>query len=113
MYLSISEASALLGVSCCTLRRWDKSKKLEADSHTAGGHRRYSITSLKTFSGEKLSLESKKVIAYSRVSSHDQKEDLKRQSEVLEDFCAKNFSSFEVIEDLGSGMNYKKKTLEI
>jgi predicted site-specific integrase-resolvase len=55
--------------------------------------------------------ENKKVIAYSRVSSHDQKEDLKRQSLVLDQYCKKEFSGHEVIEDLGSGMNYKKKGL--
>ena len=112
MYLSISEASIFLGVSCCTLRRWDKSKKLEPDSHTAGGHRRYSVSSLKAFTGEVLSSENKKVVAYSRVSSHDQKEDLRRQSDTLRNFCNQNFSSHEVIEDLGSGMNYKKKGLK-
>jgi predicted site-specific integrase-resolvase len=45
------------------------------------------------------------------VSSHDQKEDLKRQSLVLNQYCKKEFSGYEVIEDLGSGMNYKKKGL--
>ena len=64
MYLSISEASIFLGVSCCTLRRWDKSKKLQPDSHTAGGHRRYSVATLKVFSGEVLGSETKKVVGY-------------------------------------------------
>ena len=82
MYLSIGEASIHLGVSCCTLRRWDKSSKLTPDSHTPGGHRRYSISSLKDFSGA--GAENRKVIAYARVSSHDQIEDLKRQSSVLQ-----------------------------
>lgn len=109
MYLSISEASVYLGVSCCTLRRWDKSKKLEADTRTYGGHRRYSVASLKGCFGDAENIENKKVIAYSRVSSHDQ--NLKRQSEVLNKYCRKEFSSHEVIEDLGSGMNYKKKGL--
>ena len=111
MHLSISEASIYLGVSCCTLRRWDKSFKLIPDSLTPGGHRRYSISNLKTFSGVATDEENKKVIAYSRVSSHDQKEDLKRQSLVLSQYCKKEFSGLEVIEDLGSGMNYKKKGL--
>ena len=88
MYLSIGEASIHLGVSCCTLRRWDKSSKLTPDSHTPGGHRRYSISSLKDFSGAGAGAgagaENRKVIAYARVSSHDQIEDLKRQSSVLQ-----------------------------
>jgi len=112
MHLSISEASIYLGVSCCTLRRWDKSNKLIPDSLTPGEHRRYSISNLKSFSGLVVDGENKKVIAYSRVSSHDQKEDLKRQSLVLNKYCTKEFSAHEVIEDLGSGMNYKKKGLK-
>jgi putative resolvase len=51
-------------------------------------------------------------IGYCRVSSHDQKEDLKRQREVLELFCATSGWQFEVIEDLGSGMNYNKRGLK-
>jgi len=112
MYLSISEAAIFLGVCPCTLRRWDKSSRLCPDSHTPGGHRRYSVASLKDFSGDSVDSGNKKVIAYSRVSSHDQKEDLKRQTEALKIYCVSEFSSFELIEDLGSGMNYKKKGLK-
>ena len=57
------------------------------------------------FSGQLVTL------AYARVSSHDQKNDLQRQKEVLELFCAQHGWSFEIIEDLGSGMNYRKKGL--
>ena len=52
-----------------------------------------------------------KTIAYARVSSHDQKEDLIRQVAVLESYCAKRGFQYEVIQDLGSGMNYYKKGL--
>lgn len=59
----------------------------------------------------KKKVDSDLTIAYVRVSSHDQKEDLKRQVEVLETYCAKLDYNFEVIQDLGSGMNYHKKGL--
>jgi predicted site-specific integrase-resolvase len=36
---------------------------------------------------------------------------LERQKQVLELFCSKNGWTFEVISDLGSGMNYHKKGL--
>ena len=58
-----------------------------------------------SFSGQRVTL------AYARVSSHDQKNDLQRQKEVLELFCAQHGWSFEIIEDFGSGMNYRKKGL--
>lgn len=54
----------------------------------------------------------RKTIAYARVSSHDQKNDLERQKQVLELYCARQGWTFEVIADLGSGMNYHKKGLK-
>lgn len=54
----------------------------------------------------------RQTIAYARVSSHDQKDDLARQKQVLELYCARQGWTFEVIADLGSGMNYHKKGLK-
>jgi predicted site-specific integrase-resolvase len=53
--------------------------------------------------------DNRKTVAYARVSSHDQKSDLERQKQVLELFCAQNGWTFEMVSDLGSGMNYHKK----
>lgn len=44
-------------------------------------------------------------MGYARVSSHDQKEDLERQKIVLSHYAD------DVISDLGSGINFKKKGL--
>lgn len=111
MYLSIGQASNYLGISVSTLRRWDKVKRLTPCYFTSGGHRRYSISKLKEHLGEIVESSKKKVIAYARVSSHDQKEDLKRQVKRLENYCCK-YPNLEIIDDLGSGMNYKKKGLK-
>jgi predicted site-specific integrase-resolvase len=46
------------------------------------------------------------------VSSHDQKDDLLRQIQVLELFCATNGWQVEIINDLGSGLNYSKRGLK-
>ena len=51
-------------------------------------------------------------VGYCRVSSHDQKKDLERQKEVVELFCAQNGWQVEIIDDLGSGLNYNKKGLK-
>lgn len=56
--------------------------------------------------------DQKVTIAYARVSTNEQKEDLSRQIELLELFCAKNGFTYEVISDLGAGMNYRKKGLK-
>jgi predicted site-specific integrase-resolvase len=50
-------------------------------------------------------------IGYARVSSHDQKNDLVRKQELLEAFCAAKGWRHEVIVDLGSGLNCRKKGL--
>ena len=56
--------------------------------------------------------DNKRTVAYARVSSHDQKDDLERQKQVLELYCAKQGWTFEIISDLGSGLNYHKKGLK-
>jgi len=81
---------------------------------TIGGHRRYDTFQInqRFFSDTAKIEEKRKVYAYSRVSSHDQKEDLLRQTRRLKAYCRKKFPrNYEVIEDLGSGMNYKKRGL--
>jgi predicted site-specific integrase-resolvase len=104
--LSISEAANLKGVSTSTLRRWETEGKLIPE-RTANGHRRYDLSSLLGMKPE-LSY----TIGYCRVSSHDQKDDLERQKQVLELFCAQNGWQYQIIEDLGSGLNYSKKGLK-
>ena len=56
--------------------------------------------------------ETNLTVAYARVSSHDQKEDLERQANALEIYCMQKGWNFQVIKDLGSGMNYQKKGLK-
>ena len=51
-------------------------------------------------------------VCYARVSSHDQKDDLERQHTALEAYCATKGWRTQVIRDLGSGMNYRKKGLQ-
>lgn len=107
--LAIGEAAKVLGVSITTLRRWEKEGKLIPEP-TTSKHRRYDLAKLKpeTFHQE----DTRKTVAYARVSSHDQKADLERQKQVLELYCAKQGWTFEVVSDLGSGMNYQKKGLK-
>ena len=109
--ISINQASQQLGVSISTLRRWDETGVLIAE-RTPKGHRRYDISKINPNLLHGMSDKDRKTIAYARVSSHDQKEDLHRQIQVLEMYCAKQGWTYEVINDLGSGMNYHKKGLK-
>jgi excisionase family DNA binding protein len=105
---SIGEAAKKLGVSISTLRRWEKEGRLVAE-RTSKGHRRYRLDQLMRV--ESSDASKRITLGYARVSSHDQKDDLMRQKEVLQLFCAQRGWRFEIIEDLGSGMNYRKKGL--
>lgn len=109
--LNIAEASKLLGVAQSTLRRWEDEGKLLPDARTKGNQRRYKLSSLRPEMKHSRTY-SRKTLAYARVSSHDQKEDLERQKQILEIYCASNGWNFELLSDLGSGMNYNKKGLK-
>lgn len=110
--VNISEAAQILGVTTTTLRNWDKKGLLKPDELTKGKARRYRIESLRNVNRNIIfTKDDLKTIAYARVSSHDQKEDLNRQVQLLELYCSKHGYKYEVIQDIGSGMNYYKKGL--
>lgn len=107
--ITISEAAERLGISPTTLRRWEESGKLIPE-RTQGNQRRYRLSQIEP--ATHLRKQDRKTLAYARVSSHDQKDDLDRQKQVLELYCAQQGWTFELISDLGSGMNYYKKGLK-
>ena len=108
---SIKQAANQLGVSVSTLRRWDETGVLVAQ-RTPKGHRRYDLSKINPNLTRNKVEQQRKTIAYARVSSHEQKPDLQRQIERLKLYCSSQGWSFEVISDLGSGMNYHKKGLK-
>lgn len=109
--LTIHQAAEILGISPQTLRRWAKEGKGITVQRTSGGQRRYELSKLPS---PKFYVKPEKplTLAYARVSSHDQKEDLVRQEQMLEMFCGSHGWQFEIISDLGSGMNYHKPGLK-
>lgn len=113
MGVSIQQAADLLGVSISTLRRWEREGRISSE-RTAGGHRRYELAPIQSFLNNQPKAPEKRItLAYARVSSHDQKSDLKRQSQMLSQYCATHGWSHEIIEDLGSGLNYNKRGLRL
>ena len=110
--VNISEAARILGVTTTTLRNRDKKGLLKPDELTKGKARRYRVESLRNINRNIIfTKDDLKTIAYARVSSHDQKQDLTRQVQLLELYCTKHGYKYEVIQDIGSGMNYYKKGL--
>jgi putative resolvase len=106
-FLKIGAAAELLGVSVETLRRWEATGELMPARKGPGGTRYYAAADLLG-----LGDADAPTICYARVSSHDQKADLDRQHGMLESYCAAKGWRCEVIKDLGSGMNYRKKGLQ-
>ena len=113
MYLSVGQAAEVMGISISTLRRWEEEGYLMPCYRTKGNHRRYSLERIERDILKKESDKNfRKAVAYARVSSHDQKNDLKRQEIRLENYCKANNFNHEIISDLGSGLNYNKVGLK-
>jgi len=106
---SVGKFAKMIGVSPDTLRNWEKKKKL-IPLRTEGNQRRYTIEQYNHIMQIK---ENKRIsIGYCRVSAKHQKDDLERQINLMELFIASRGEEFEIISDIGSGINYNKKGLE-
>lgn len=111
-YYSIGEFAKLISKTPQTLRNWQKGGILEPSYVTSGGTRYYSQEQLNHILGLKDKTELKKiVIGYCRVSSSKQKDDLERQIENVRTYMLAKGYQFEIISDIGSGINYNKKGL--
>jgi putative resolvase len=97
-YVSPKEAAAHYGVSIQTLRVWDNAGKLDS-IRTEGNQRRFCIE------GE--SPANKSIVAYARVSTHSQRDDLERQAE----FLRIRYPNAELVTEIGSGLNFKRRKL--
>ena len=109
-YYSIHEFSKILGVSAQTLRNWDNNGKLHPHHTTASGYRYYSEEQLNQVL--KIKPKNRITIGYCRVSSQKQKDDLQRQIDNVRMYLLAQGQPFEIISDIGSGINYKKKGLQ-
>src|SRR5437588_8696755 len=118
MYLSAHKATRKLGISSDTLRRWLKQGRITAKT-SPSGTRLYNISSIfpeltsqdadnTTTAASAASAATKKGFLYARVSSVKQKEDLERQKQLL----SSRFPTYELISDIGSGVNFKRPGLK-
>ena len=106
--LKSAAAAKALDVHPNTLRQWAQDGHIKF-TVTPGGHRRYDVGStstpaIETPTAATLHTTQAKII-YCRVSSAKQKADLARQVE----FMRNKYPGFEVIQDVGSGLNYKRR----
>lgn len=109
--MSIGKFAKLVGVTPTTLRRMHESGELIPHHISEGGTRYYSTDQLKFFTNNDVG-PVKLVVGYCRVSTPSQKDDLKTQIENVKSYMYAKGYQFEIIEDVGSGINYKKKGLQ-
>ena len=109
-YFTINKFSKLVGVTPQTLRNWDKTGKLQPHHTSENGYRYYSEEQLNQ--ALKTKPKPKIVIGYCRVSSPKQKDDLERQIENVKTYLLAQGKPFEIISDVGSGINCKRKGLQ-
>lgn len=103
------EFAELLNVLVITLQRWDNDGKLKA-FRTPTNRRYYTYEQYLEYTGIHKETDSRKIVIYTRVSTSNQKDDLKNQVEFLRQYAnAKGMIVDEVIEDYGSGLNYNRK----
>lgn len=99
-YVTSREACKILGLHANTLRTYANDGRIETIK-TYSGQRRYNVD---TFIG---SVSEQKRFCYCRVSSPKQRDDLERQVA----FMSERYPDYEVIRDIGSGINFKRKGL--
>lgn len=101
MFVSSKEAAKRLGLHPNTLRAYADDGKIE-HYRTESGQRRYNVES---YLGN---ASTASVVCYCRVSSSKQRDDLERQAQ----FMREHYPEAEIIKDIGSGLNYKRKGLK-
>jgi putative resolvase len=107
--LRSGEVAKRLGLHPLTVRRWVKEGKISAVA--IGREARIPITEVERLLGQQ---RVGVVVLYARVSGHDQKEDLQRQVQQLEQWAllARTGQRTMTLTDIGSGLNTERKGLQ-
>ena len=105
-FVQYREAKQLLGVDVQTLRKW-ADKGIIPSIRTPTNQRLYGVEEYLKNQSKKIKTIEKRKICYCRVSSTKQKDDLERQIA----YMSQKFPDHEIISDIGSGINFKRKGL--
>ena len=113
IYLSIHKVAKIIGVTPQTLRQWDSTGYFVPEQRRSNGYRYYSKEQVDKFVEQFNTIKNKNRIniGYCRVSTSKQKDDLLRQCENVELFLKTLNHPYQIIKDIGSGINYNKKGL--
>jgi inosine-5'-monophosphate dehydrogenase len=106
--IRLNDMAKRLGVSVKTLQRWDREGILVA-KRNPNNRRYYTEDQYLEYIGSSCKKD-KKIIAYVRVSNNNQKDDLQNQITFIRNYVnAKGEILDDVIQDIGSGLNYNRK----
>lgn len=111
-YYTINKFAKIVCKTPQTLRNWDKDNILKPHHTGKGGYRYYSQEQIDAVLNIKRNVN-KNTIGYCRISSNKQKDDLERQVDNMRTYLLSQGKPFEIITDIGSGINYNKKGLKI
>ena len=111
-YYSSKTVTQILGVTAQTLRNCDKEGKLKPSYVKSNGYRYYSEDSILSYTQERKTKKNLNVIGYARVSSKKQADDLDKQVNNLKTYLDSKYTDYEIITDIGSGINYTKPGLK-
>lgn len=108
--LKPKDVAKILNVTVRTLQSWDRQGLLPA-LRTPAGRRWYSEEQINKFLNKENSQNSGKInIAYSRVSSRQQKNELENQENFIKNYANGNGMIIgKYFSDIGSGLNYKRE----
>ena len=108
---TISEMAKALKVHVMTLQRWDREGRLKAH-RTLTNRRYYTESQYRDAIGITSQEASKRInVIYARVSNKSQLNDLQNQITFVNNFAVTNgIPIHDVITDIGSGLNYKRKS---
>lgn len=110
--ISINKFSRMVNRTPQTLRNWDAAGKLKPHTKGLNGYRFYLPEQVNEVFGLPQEAPDRIIVGYCRVSSLKQKDDLVRQEENLRSYLTAKGEPFEIISDIGSGINYNKKGLK-
>lgn len=109
--MSIGKFAKELGVTPEHVRTMHRTGEVIPARISEKGTRYYSEEQLRDLKNSRTPQIEEKVVAYCRVSTKSQKDELEKQVENVKSYMYAKGYSFEVITDIGSGINYKNKGL--
>lgn len=111
-YYSAKTVTQILGVTAQTLRNWDKEGKLKPAYTKSNGYRYYSEDDIMSYTKERDRKKEKKLIGYIKNSSLENEVSLTRKKESIETYLKSTNQEYEIIIDVGSGLDYNRAGLK-